>query len=89
VLVGPVLGLFTDAQSILHVSELGVVMFLFVIGGRRRIGSDRRAMLAESDPLDVRHIRVVASRRESPGDRASALGHGSLPQTAISALIAG
>ena len=32
-LVGPsVLGLFTDAQSILHFSELGVVMFLFVIG---------------------------------------------------------
>jgi glutathione-regulated potassium-efflux system protein KefB len=24
--------LFTDAQSILHFSELGVVMFLFVIG---------------------------------------------------------
>lgn len=33
ILVGPsVLGLFTDAQSILHISELGVVMFLFVIG---------------------------------------------------------
>ncbi|NYF30614.1 monovalent cation:proton antiporter-2 (CPA2) family protein [Sphingopyxis sp. JAI108] len=33
VLIGPsVLGLFTDAQSILHFSELGVVMFLFVIG---------------------------------------------------------
>lgn len=33
VFVGPsVLGLFTDAQSILHFSELGVVMFLFVIG---------------------------------------------------------
>ncbi len=33
VLVGPsVLGLFTNAQSILHFSELGVVMFLFVIG---------------------------------------------------------
>lgn len=33
VLVGPsALGLFTDAQSILHFSELGVVMFLFVIG---------------------------------------------------------
>ncbi|RJE82046.1 potassium transporter [Paracoccus onubensis] len=32
-LVGPsVLGLFSDAQSILHFSELGVVMFLFVIG---------------------------------------------------------
>ncbi|MFN4162890.1 MAG: cation:proton antiporter, partial [Stenotrophomonas sp.] len=32
-LVGPsVLGLITDAQSILHFSELGVVMFLFVIG---------------------------------------------------------
>jgi glutathione-regulated potassium-efflux system protein KefB len=32
-LVGPsVLGLFTDAPSILHFSELGVVMFLFVIG---------------------------------------------------------
>ena len=32
-LVGPsVLGLFADAQSILHFSELGVVMFLFVIG---------------------------------------------------------
>lgn len=32
-LVGPsVLGLFNDAQSILHFSELGVVMFLFVIG---------------------------------------------------------
>lgn len=32
-LVGPsVLRLFTDAQSILHFSELGVVMFLFVIG---------------------------------------------------------
>lgn len=33
VLVGPsVLGLFTDAQSVLHFAELGVVMFLFVIG---------------------------------------------------------
>lgn len=33
VLVGPsVLGLFNDTQSILHFSELGVVMFLFVIG---------------------------------------------------------
>jgi glutathione-regulated potassium-efflux system protein KefB len=33
VLVGPsLLGLFTDAQAILHFSELGVVMFLFVIG---------------------------------------------------------
>ena len=33
VLVGPsVLRLFTDAQAILHFSELGVVMFLFVIG---------------------------------------------------------
>ncbi|HEV2553360.1 MAG TPA: monovalent cation:proton antiporter-2 (CPA2) family protein [Bosea sp. (in: a-proteobacteria)] len=32
-LVGPsVFGLFTDAQAILHFSELGVVMFLFVIG---------------------------------------------------------
>jgi glutathione-regulated potassium-efflux system protein KefB len=33
VLVGPsLLGLFTDTLSILHFSELGVVMFLFVIG---------------------------------------------------------
>ena len=33
ILVGPsVLGLFGDAQSILHFAELGVVMFLFVIG---------------------------------------------------------
>lgn len=33
ILVGPsVLGLFSDAQSVLHISELGVVMFLFVIG---------------------------------------------------------
>jgi glutathione-regulated potassium-efflux system protein KefB len=33
VLVGPsILGLFTDTRSILHFSELGVVMFLFVIG---------------------------------------------------------
>ncbi|MCF3933792.1 monovalent cation:proton antiporter-2 (CPA2) family protein [Acuticoccus sp. M5D2P5] len=33
VLVGPsVFGLFTDAEAILHFSELGVVMFLFVIG---------------------------------------------------------
>lgn len=33
VVVGPsVLGLFADANSILHFSELGVVMFLFVIG---------------------------------------------------------
>jgi glutathione-regulated potassium-efflux system protein KefB len=33
VLVGPsMLGLFTDTLSILHFSELGVVMFLFVIG---------------------------------------------------------
>ena len=32
-LVGPsVFGLFTDPESILHFSELGVVMFLFVIG---------------------------------------------------------
>ncbi len=33
VLVGPsVLGLFRDPQAILHLSELGVVMFLFLIG---------------------------------------------------------
>lgn len=33
ILVGPsVLGLFGDASSMLHLSELGVVMFLFVIG---------------------------------------------------------
>ena len=33
VLMGPsLLRLFTDAQSILHFSELGVVMFLFIIG---------------------------------------------------------
>ncbi|AUH63755.1 monovalent cation:proton antiporter-2 (CPA2) family protein [Paracoccus zhejiangensis] len=33
VLVGPsVLGLFSDPESILHFAELGVVMFLFVIG---------------------------------------------------------
>jgi glutathione-regulated potassium-efflux system protein KefB len=33
VVIGPsALGLFTDANSILHFSELGVVMFLFVIG---------------------------------------------------------
>lgn len=33
ILVGPsVLGLFSDSQAILHFSELGVVMFLFVIG---------------------------------------------------------
>ncbi len=33
VLVGPsVFGFFTDASTILHFSELGVVMFLFVIG---------------------------------------------------------
>ncbi len=33
VVVGPsALGLFADADSILHFSELGVVMFLFVIG---------------------------------------------------------
>jgi len=33
VLIGPsVLGLFTDPQAILHFSELGVVLFLFVIG---------------------------------------------------------
>src|SRR5256885_16914965 len=31
--IGPYgLGLVTDAQTILHVAELGVVMFLFVIG---------------------------------------------------------
>ncbi len=31
--IGPFgLGLFTDPQSILHVAELGVVMFLFIIG---------------------------------------------------------
>lgn len=32
--IGPFgFGVFTDAQSILHVAELGVVMFLFVIAG--------------------------------------------------------
>ncbi|BDG72882.1 monovalent cation:proton antiporter-2 (CPA2) family protein [Roseomonas fluvialis] len=31
--IGPFgIGLFTDAQAILHVAELGVVMFLFIIG---------------------------------------------------------
>ncbi|MFX5016308.1 cation:proton antiporter, partial [Acinetobacter baumannii] len=31
--IGPFgLGLFTDAHAILHVAELGVVMFLFIIG---------------------------------------------------------
>jgi glutathione-regulated potassium-efflux system protein KefB len=33
VFVGPsLLGLFTDAEAILHFAELGVVMFLFLIG---------------------------------------------------------
>jgi glutathione-regulated potassium-efflux system protein KefB len=33
VAIGPFgLGLFTDAEAILHVAELGVVMFLFIIG---------------------------------------------------------
>jgi glutathione-regulated potassium-efflux system protein KefB len=33
VLVGPsVLGLFTEPETILHFAELGVVMFLFIIG---------------------------------------------------------
>ena len=32
-LVGPsLLGLFTDPETILHFAELGVVMFLFIIG---------------------------------------------------------
>jgi glutathione-regulated potassium-efflux system protein KefB len=32
-IIGPyVLGFFNDAQSILHIAELGVVMFLFIIG---------------------------------------------------------
>ncbi|OAB54994.1 potassium transporter TrkA [Leptolyngbya valderiana BDU 20041] len=30
--IGPILGLFSDAESILQVAELGVVMLLFVIG---------------------------------------------------------
>ena len=44
--IGPFgLGLFTDAHSILHVAELGVVMFLFIIGLEmepRRLWSLRR-----------------------------------------------
>jgi glutathione-regulated potassium-efflux system protein KefB len=33
VIIGPfVLGIFSDAEAILHVAELGVVMFLFIIG---------------------------------------------------------
>ncbi|PQA31280.1 cation:proton antiporter, partial [Amnimonas aquatica] len=32
-LIGPFgIGLFSDAQAILHLAELGVIMFLFVIG---------------------------------------------------------
>ena len=33
VIIGPfALGIFSDAEAILHVAELGVVMFLFIIG---------------------------------------------------------
>jgi glutathione-regulated potassium-efflux system protein KefB len=36
-IIGPFgFGLFKDPQSILHVAELGVVMFLFVIGMEMR-----------------------------------------------------
>lgn len=46
--IGPFgLGLFTDAHAILHVAELGVVMFLFVIGLEMepsRLWSMRRAI---------------------------------------------
>ena len=49
ILIGPhALGLFTDVENILHVSELGIVFLLFLIGLElrpRRIWTMRRAIL--------------------------------------------
>ena len=45
--IGPILGLFRDAEAILQVAELGVVMLLFVIGLElkpQRLWSMRRAI---------------------------------------------
>src|SRR6188768_2986100 len=58
--IGPFgLGLFTDPQAILHVAELGVVMFLFIIGLEMRpsrLWSLRREIFG----LGVFHVAVCA-----------------------------
>ena len=58
-------GLFTDPQPILHVAELGVVMFLFIIGLEMqpsRLWSLRRADL-RAGRAQVARVRRAADRR--------------------------
>jgi glutathione-regulated potassium-efflux system protein KefB len=60
--IGPYgLKLFTDPQSILHVAELGVVMFLFIIGLEMQ-------PVAAVEPARARSL-ASASRRSLPAAR--------------------
>ena len=63
--IGPYgFGLFSDGQSILHVAELGVVMFLFIIGLEMepsRLWAMRRQIFG----LGVAQVEVGASPRSS------------------------
>ena len=82
--IGPFgLGLFTDPQAILHVAELGVVMFLFIIGlemqpsrlwacGARSSGSASLQVGVCGALLTVRRHRARLSARASPSSPAPA-----------------
>ncbi len=58
VLVGPVLGVISDAQAIFHVAELGVVLFLFIIGLELR-PARLRAMRADIFGLGFAQVAVT------------------------------
>ncbi|MYZ48543.1 monovalent cation:proton antiporter-2 (CPA2) family protein, partial [Propylenella binzhouense] len=58
VLVGPVLGVITDAQQIFQVSELGVVLFLFIIGLELR---PARLMAMRSDIFGLGLAQVLVT----------------------------
>ena len=58
-LIGPFgIGIFSDSQSVLHIADLGVVMFLFVIGLEMRpahLWNLRRAIFG---PVSYTHLTL-------------------------------
>ena len=63
--IGPFgLGLFTDPQAILHVAELGVVMFLFIVGLEMQPTPAVGAAPADLRPRQPAGVRL--RRRSSP-----------------------
>ena len=76
-LVGPSgVAWFTDPQAILHVSELGVVMFLFIIGLEMRVAARAlrvKERLAGRDQIGVEPFRNGAVVADD-GTRRASLG---------------